>query len=255
MKSSRKDVNELVRLYQEENNAMPLLNHFQYHFDKYYTLLGLGIFNVRSYEMRSFLSNYIHDKEKRSRLLGKYYTKEDVKDAKLILKYLMQAFKGYEKQEIYHELIIPFLVCAKRYQVKNSTFRSYLYKTYQYELMRHLNSILFQSFHAYTQGPIYTDFEMPFEEQETLDIFLEADLELNHPDWLTGKTATFPFNQFDREGRLILNKYYIEQYTDKEIGRLIGKNRRSVNRSRLRMVRKLQEMAQRREIKCIRLRT
>lgn len=255
MTSLKKNTEELVEYFQTTNNSDELLDKYKNFLNKYHQILCYGTIDFNNYDIRTFLCCYIKDKDDRSSMLrGKYHSTEDISNGYEVVKYIQQAFKGYESIEIYHELIIPFLECARRYKAMNKSFNSYLYKTYRYELMRHINSILFQRFNKLQPSSNETEVEVVLiEDMQELKLELDEDISLNHPDWLNGAKADKPFNQFTREERLILTKYYLENYTDKDIGRLVGRNRKSINRSRLRVVRKIKGDIQRGEIKWIRL--
>lgn len=238
MRSCRKDLNngELIKKYHNFLN-------------KYYVMFAEGVINFENYDLRYFLSCYLKDKEdRRSLRKGKYHSKEDIANAYHVLKYLKKAFIGFNNKEIYHELLIPFLKCVNDYQEKNSHFKNYLYKTYKYNLMRHLNTLLFKR-HGYIESEkFFVSFPKDEEEKENT-LVMDPGLELHHPLWLKGETARDPFNKFTREERLILIKYYLESKTDKEIGRLIGKSRKYINRKRNKIVNDIKEKLDRKEIK------
>lgn len=255
MKSFKKGSETLIKEFQEASLADELLDKYKNFLSKYHQLLYKGVIDFNNYDIRKFLSCYLKDSdERRSFLKGKYHSKQDVANGYRILSYIRQAFQGFTSREVYHELIIPFLECAKRYRYINKSFNSYLYNTYRYELVRHINSILFQRFNV--KHPLIEKHHIEIELKENVDelkIELDDDLSLNHPHWLNGKKTNDPFKQFTREERLILVKYYMEDYTDKEIGRLIGKHRKSVNRMRLKAIRKIKEDISKGEIKWIKL--
>lgn len=246
MKSLKNDTELLVEEFQQSNNSEALLLQYQPFINKYMMLFTSSTIPFKYYDIRYFLSFYLKDKEDmRSLRRGKYHSKEDISNANRITTYLKQAFEGYEDEEIYHELIIPFLECAKRYKFEGRTFNAYLYRTYKYALMRHINSLLFNRFtiqDVSMQTPEQSILDQLSEKEEEPQLKIELDdlLSLNHPLWLAGVDTKEPFKQFTREERLILVKYYMEKNTDKEIGRLVGRNRRSINRSRLRAIRKLE---------------
>lgn len=254
MTSLKRDTESLVKDYQEGHDGEELLSKFNNFLNKYHQLLYHGVIDFNNYDIRSFLSCYLKDKEERSSLLkGKYHSTQDVTNGYKISKYLQQAFKNYSAAEVFHELVIPFLECAKRYKDMNKGFASYLYNSYRYELVRHINSILFQRFNEIYPLNHDVNFEIILEEDmDRLQIDMDDDLVLNHPEWLSGKTAEPPFQQLTRQDRLILIKYYMEDYTDKEIGRLVGRHRKSINRTRLRVVEQLKKEIMKGEIKWIR---
>src|SRR5699024_2466636 len=220
-----------------EKDTQQLLLKYEPFINKYLYLFHAKNIDFNNYDIRFFLSCYIKDKSSRSRLRKKSYRKKsDIALAHKVLNYLCQAFKDHNKQELYHELIIPFLSCLKRYEERDVGFQKYIYVSYKYELIRHINKLLFQNFKTIPADLETVEVKT---ENENDFMFLDAEFELNHPDWLRGKTCMPIFKNLTREDRLILIKYYLESYSDKKIGQLIGKSRKTINRTRHKAISKI----------------
>ncbi|CDQ41759.1 sigma-70 family RNA polymerase sigma factor [Virgibacillus salexigens] len=248
MKLCKTDIELLVKSYQEEKESEALVKQFSNFINKYYKLFTFENIDFSNYDIRYFLSCYLADNvDRKSLRRGKYHSKQDISNAYSVLKYLKQAFKSLDHEDIYHEVLIPFLECANRYKDMNKSFSAYIYEAYKYELIRHIKELMRHQHTSQVMLPNCN--ESDDELSDNLHIELEEDLILNHPFWLNGINAQYPFSELTREGRLILTKYYLERNTDKQIGRLIGKNRRSVNRSRLRIVRQIQDKISQGEVK------
>ena len=240
MKLCNQGIEKLVKEIHDGKDPSELIGQYDNFINKYLRMFTHGTIDFSNYDLRMFLSCYIkNETDRRNLRRGKYHSKQDYANAYEVLNYLQQAFEDYESREIYHELVIPFLICIKRYTFMNKSFSKYLYSTYRYELLRHINNLIFQRAKVTEMSQPSVELEINIKEEE--EMYFDDDLKLNHPYWLNGKDTLDPFNQFRREERLILVKYYLEKYTDQEIGRLIGRNRRSVNRSRLRVIRKLED--------------
>jgi DNA-directed RNA polymerase specialized sigma24 family protein len=257
-----KDTDKEVMQYQRTGDGTQLLKKYANFIQKYYQLLTTGDVNFQNYDIRMFLSYFIPDPALRKELRrGKYHSKRCKKEAKAVAEKIRQVFSELSKEEILHELIILFLKCAKKYKQKGTTFSKYLYKTYRNDLKEKILELRKQNKPkgtVYYFDPVYRNQKQESEDQliKRMDapfhIELDEDLALNHPLWLTGYYATNPFRQLTREERLILAKYYYEKCTDKEIGRLLGRNPKSIHRIRKKLIAKLENMARRGEIKWIR---
>jgi DNA-directed RNA polymerase specialized sigma24 family protein len=255
-----RDSDKQVMHYQKTGDAEPLIQKYANFLNKYYRLLAEETIDFSNYDIRYFISCYIADKQIRAGLRGKYYSNKHKAMAYQVLKQIKQAFEGYSKQEIKHELIIILLKCAKRYQPEGKTFTKYLYRSFRYGLIRRIDKLLKNksvdtSVHYFDEVHEGINWEEQSIERmdQKLKIELDEDLALNDPLWLKGEKADNPFKQLTREERLILAKYYYEEYTDKQIGQLLGRNPKSIHRIRKRCVRKLEDMIRRGEIKWIRL--
>ena len=222
--------------------------------------------DFNSYEIRYFLSCYMNNKKERQSIRrGKYQKGKDKAKAYKILNNLCQAFafheinEDLEKDEIYHELLIPFLEIAHKYKNQGKSFGSYLKASYKFELKRHLDYMLN---HRRKKNQLFY-YDDVYNEQENFEetciekinpsfiVHLDEDLVLNDPQWIQGKTASYPFDQLTIQQRLILAKYYYEGYTDKEIGQLIGRNLKSINRIRKKLECRIRSLIQKGEIKYI----
>jgi DNA-directed RNA polymerase specialized sigma24 family protein len=261
MKCNKKDSDNEVLYYQQTNDASTLVDKYHNFLKKYHQLLTTGYINFHSYDLRFFLSTFIRDPLLRKEIRrGKFHSKRCKQEAKRVVQWIQQAFEGMSSEEIWHELIEVFLKSAKKYQPKGTTFTKYLYSSYRHDLRRHIFRLLEQH-HPYQTiryfDPMYHNNKMDEEKliQRILAPFhaeMEDDFALSHPLWIKGDYAVEPFKSLSKEERLILAKYYYEKRTDKEIGRLLGRHPKSIQRIRSRLIKKLTQMAKRGEIKWIR---
>jgi DNA-directed RNA polymerase specialized sigma24 family protein len=258
------DLNQEVLEYQQTGDSKPLLDKYQNFINKYLRMFAHDVIDFENYDLRYFLSCYLKDKNDiRSLRRGKYHSQEIKSRAYGILHRLKKAFVQHEYNhhhryhEIESELIVPFLHLAKRFK-GTGDFSKYLYGAYRFELKRHLDQLLVTMRDIediFFYDSIYSNGIEALEEKmdQPFSIELDDDLKLNDPNWLLGFTAAAPFDSFTREERLILAKYYYEEYTDKEIGQLIGRNPKSINRVRNNLKVKLEKRIHRGEVKWIRL--
>jgi RNA polymerase sigma factor (sigma-70 family) len=244
--------------YQTTGDSTKLVNQYKNFLNKYCTLFYSNTIDFRNYDIRCFLACYIEDKKLSNSLRrGKYHSSKTVAAAYKVLHYLRLKLRNHTYQELEHELLIPFLQCAKSYQPQGIGFAKYLYNSYRYELKRHLDrNIKLDAMdrHEILYRDIWVEDEWEEEElPEHLTIEMDEHFELSDPNWIHGKKAGEPFSNLKPHERYILVKYYYEEYTDKEIARMLPYNPKSIHRIRMRLIKYFKELYDKGELKCIRL--
>lgn len=251
------EVDKPIFFYQISGDAEKLIKKFKPFIQKYVDMILYETIDFRNYELRYFLSCFIRNKKIRSNLRGsyKYHSKETIKMAYNVLRVIRMKFRFYTENEIFNELLIPFLECAQEYKLVGSNFDNYVYKSYKYRLLRHINNMQFDAldFQAKMSADDVLFEEEWYEEQED-DFFLilEEELELNDPGWIHGKKSEEPFSSMEPHERYILVQYYLNGKTDKEIARMLPYHPKSISRIRNRLINQLNDLFTKGEIKCLR---
>lgn len=251
------ELDQQVLYFQQTGDSTPLIEEYQQFLLNYYHLFVYGNPKfIRNASVYKFLNLYIKKTEEDYVNMRTQKEKIDY-----VIRMLHGRFANYvrnkdlNKDEMYRELLIPFLSIAKKYvQQPDKSFMNYVAGAYHFELYHHIKEMMISVDQQY-QIP-YDDYyngngfehEEIVESTEEIIIDLDEDLKLNHPDWLTGKKASEPFKSMTTMERLILVKYYNEDYTDKMIGRLVGRNLKSINRVRNRLLTKLENHLEKGEL-------
>lgn len=240
------DTEACIALYQKYKQSQPLINCFELMFKKYTILFKDKIIDFHDYNQRFFISFYLKEKKDRSNFRkGSYHAKELVRKAYRVLDLIRPAFEGVAN--IYGELIIPFLQCAEHYKIKSS-FQNYIYIAYKYYLKRHIDQLIksYLSFHTRNlpmaqENIIKLEESLKIYPQSTLQLDLDNDLALTHPDWINGKLAQYPFNQLNSLERRILVETYTntEAKTDRDIAIIVGYHPKSISRIRKKVIHKI----------------
>lgn len=253
------DIHPLVE-YQLTSNSTPLIEAYRNYTKKYLRMFTKDVIDFEDYDSRDFLCCYMPDKEDVIALRrGKYHSRETKAKAYSVLHRLQKAFIYHDREEVQHELIIPFLVIAGRFKGNPEEFSRYVYGAYRYELKRHIDEVMKNVRDIPDIYYFDSPYEKNIEDKRDSTIVMDDDLSLNDPNWLTGKTAGAPFDSLTREERLIMAKYYFETIdgkrvnTDKKIGQLLGKNPKSIHRIRNRVKEKLRKQIESGEIKWMKL--
>lgn len=245
-----------VLSYQETGDPEQLIAQYGNFINKYYFLIKNGNIDFSNYDIRCFLSCYVSDEGlSRSLRRGKYHSSETIASAYKVLRTLRHKLRNHNEKEMYHEILIPFLQLAQGYKQVGVGFDKYLYKAYKYELKRHLDNMKWDALdHG---GLLYRDIsvEEEWEEEIPEELVFEMDeqFELSDPRWIHGHRSGEPFSDLKPHERYILVKYYYEEYTDREIARMLPFNPKSIQRIRKRLTTYLQNLYDEGELRCLRL--
>lgn len=247
---------QYVLLYQQTGNAEELIKQYENFLNKYMSMFQYNTIDFSNYDVRCFLACYISDESlSKSLRRAKYHSAEAMSTAQKVLRSLQHKLRNHNKKELFHEIVIPFLQLAKGYKQLGVGFDKYLYKAYKYELKRHLDNIKWDALdHG---GLMYRDAlheeEWEEESQEELTFEMDEQFELSDPRWVHGKRSGEPFINLKPHERYILVKYYYEDYTDREIARMLPYNPKSIHRIRKRLEKHFMELYHKGELRCLRL--
>ncbi|SFJ65092.1 RNA polymerase sigma factor, sigma-70 family [Paenibacillus sp. UNC496MF] len=264
---------ELIKRYQETGESEQLVTEYHAFIMKYYKMITQGLIDFENYDTRKFISCFIKDSETRKALIrGKYQTKAAHGAAHYVVGYLRRTFRDYDTykpwekhypfDEIYRELAIIFLTCAKNYTDQGKSFKRYLYHSYRYYLKDLINSKIFDAsskksgyvdiFAADTIAPIDEAGALKYEDNP-FAITMDEDTDLEHNIlWMNGIHCNELFQDLNYTERLILVKAFLDQKSDKEIAQLTGLHHRSVYRIKKRLVDYYKELWAKGAIKWIR---
>jgi RNA polymerase sigma factor (sigma-70 family) len=254
---------ELVRYYQETGQCEELIQAYQNFIQKYHDMFVTGVIDFTNYDLRKFLACYIDNKDLvRSLCRGKFHSREVIVKAHEVLRRIRKAFTGYEPDEIYHELLILFLECAKNYEDIGKNFSGYLFHSYRYHLKRWIDNRLLDAIdetnETYKESLEINDDDSIEDSMEItyvnrpFKVDVHEQMDLNNVLWLNGIVCGELFKDFTYTERYILVKLYQDHLSVKEIAQLTGLNPFSIYKIRRRLVSKLNEKRRNGEIKWMR---
>ena len=140
------------------------------------------------------------------------------------------------EEDILYDLYICFLNVARRYKQIGKNFCAYLYNVYKHEVARFIK--------AYIKNPLsipyknfqYEDFingsedVLIIEEQESS--YYESLTGLPDMSWILGDTCSCDFLFLSPLQRKIIIKYYLEDWSDRQIAESMGIQTSSINSKR-----------------------
>lgn len=253
----------LVQAYQQTGECSELLSNYHNFIGKYYNMFKTGQIDFKNYDIRRFLACFIPEKDMVQNLCrGKFHSRETIYKAQQVLRNISIAFDDYDPQEIYNELVIIFLECAKDYKEIGAGFSHYIYHVYRYRLKKYIDIKMYDCHDANTGE--YRDIYCTIDDRQLdsilelkyydnpLNLEVDEHTDLNNLLWLNGVSCGELFKDLTYNERYILVKAYEDGMDDKEIARLNGFHHRSIYRIRKRIIEHFREKRIRGEIKCIR---
>ena len=239
------EIEELVLNYQyyltaEEkptiNPANELLERFSPLFKKYLSLIKYNQIDFNDMEQKSFVSLFIDDRILR-RMLNRKVTPNSYKsDIYQKSNFIKETYGINNEEDILYDLYICFLNVARRYKQIGKNFCAYLYNVYKHEVARFIK--------AYIKNPLsipyknfqYEDFingsedVLIIEEQESS--YYESLTGLPDMSWILGDTCSCDFLFLSPLQRKIIIKYYLEDWSDRQIAESMGIQTSSINSKR-----------------------
>ncbi len=240
------EIEELVLNYQNYlilkdreqavNPAFELLERFSPLFKKYLALIKHNQIDFNDMEQKSFVSLFMDDKILR-RMLNRKVTPNSYKsDIYQKSNFIKETYGVNNEEDIVYDLYICFLNVARRYKQIGKNFCAYLYNVYKHEVARFIK--------AYIKNPLsipyknfqYEDFingsedALIMEEQESS--YYESLTGLPDISWVLGETCSNDFLFLTPLQRKIIVKYYLEDWSDRQIAESMGIQTSSINSKR-----------------------
>jgi DNA-directed RNA polymerase specialized sigma24 family protein len=187
-------------------------------------------------EQKSFISLFVDDRVLR-RMLNRKVTPPSYK-SEIYQKsnFIKETYGINNEEDILYDLYICFLNVAKRYKQIGKNFCAYLYNVYKHEVARFIK--------AYIKNPLsipYKNFQYEDFINGSEDVFLIEEQENSYyesitglPDmsWLLGDTCSTEFLFLTPLQRKIMVKYYLEDWSDRQIAESMGVQTSSINGKR-----------------------
>lgn len=246
------EIEYYVLRYKCLNDSEILLNSFEPYFKSFTMLFFSGKMDFSNKSQRIFVSKFLkenkHIKNKFSN--SSKFAIENKEKSTFALMMIRRISGTLDSNELVNNMTVTLLTLAKRYRYVGKSFLAYLVTAFPHELYRQLKAynfgLAFDQSSYFDAGYSIEPSTIPLEKDTKLLLNLDGDFELSHTEWLSGETASEPFKSMSRDERYVLSKYYEAKFfnracSDREIGMQIGKNVRSINRIRNRVIKRLQK--------------
>lgn len=254
--------NDNVLAYQKGEDSTALVEQFKSFIQTYVRLIKDGQFDKGLKHIRFFISLCIKDDDVRySVRFKKILTNKEKRVVDGAIRYIQSYFYLRTEDDIFNELLIPFLRMSKRFELREIPFDIYVIynyslsiKTYLREISREPDDFIERSKIENKEVDSIEDIHL-FGRSEALKHADEPVLQdLHDYRFMRGDTdVTTVFSRYSNVQRFIIVHYYEDHWTDKKIAEHLGIHRQSVSRTRLRIVQELENMLESRDIKCARI--
>lgn len=226
--------NEEIEKAKESANI--LLNKFSPLFKKYVTLLKTGQIDWDDMEMKQFVSNFVDEIELKRALSRKKQKASYRNDIYKKFNFIIETYGSITEEEILTDLQTLLLVIAKRYKQIGKNFCAYVYNSYRYEVARHIKKFTMNPINITYKNLQYEDcingchdFKI---EQSYEDNYYEDLTGIPNMAWMQGHNCSDIFSCLSTLERMILVKYYLEEWKDGQIAEEFGMHINTVNQKR-----------------------
>lgn len=226
--------NEEIEKAKESANV--LLNKFSPLFKKYVTLFKTGQIDWDDMEMKKFVSNFVDEIELKRALSRKKQKASYRNDIYKKFNFIIETYGSITEEEILTDLQTLLLVIAKRYKQIGKNFCAYVYNSYLYEVARHIKKFTMNPINITYKNLQYEDcingchdFKI---EQSYEDNYYEDLTGIPNMAWMQGHNCSDIFSCLSTLERMILVKYYLEEWKDGQIAEEFGMHINTVNQKR-----------------------
>lgn len=255
-----KNVNEYLFDYQVNGECVALIEHFKPFIYTYVKLISTGYLDMYHKHLRYFIALSVQEDETRKRIrYNKNMTERDWKAVKHTIKYIKSYFYFYSEEDIFNELLIPFLRMSKQYKFIQIDFTTYAFYNFNFFIKHYLREITKEPNDFVERTNWYNgNAEMlvdlnSFEKQKILFEESEQDIDVHDYRFMRGDKCAGIFSGFTNIQRFILVHKYIDKWTDKQIAEHLGMHINSIQRARVKLVKKLKQLMEQGEIRCLRI--
>jgi DNA-directed RNA polymerase specialized sigma24 family protein len=239
------EIEELVIQYQTyvdidnskcKDAVSELLNRFTPLFKKYILLIKHNQLDFNDMEQKSFASLFIEDTILRRMLNRKVTPVQYKSDIYQRSNFIKETYGTNSEEDILYDLYICFLNVAKRYKQVGKNFCAYLHNVYKYEVARFIKAYIKNPLSVPYKNFQYEDYingqeDITFiEEQE--NSYYESITGLPDISWILGETCANEFYCLTSLQRKIIVKYYLEDWSDRQIAESLGVQTSSINGKR-----------------------
>lgn len=219
----------------EEASAY-LLSRFFPLIKKYMSLIRHGQIDFNDIEMKQFISLFIDDINLKRALGRKKQSTAFKAGIYKNFNFILETYGALPDEDIMSDLQLCFLALCKRYKQVGKNFCAYVYNSYRYEVARHIKNFIKNPINVQYKMLHYEDC-MNGEEDILADLqyedtYYENETDLPDNTWINGTECSEPFKKLSTIQRIIIVKYYLEDWNDRQIAEFTGLHINTINQKR-----------------------
>lgn len=204
--------------------GMELTERFNPLFKKYIKTIKDTQLDFDDKDTKRFILCFIGDKTLKKALKSERQSAKIRHEIYKRLNFVTETYGQLSVSEIANDLQMLLLVLAKRYIPMGRNFCAYLYNCFCYEVSRHIKKYIKNPANIHYKTIRYEDYMQTAEDELIEECFEDKLYEDNMgmPDatWVNGLTCSEEFQDLTPLERKILIKYYLEDYSDRQISEL-----------------------------------
>lgn len=213
-----------------------LLNRFSPLFKKYMSLMRHGQIDFNDTEMKQFISLFIDDKSLKRALGRKKQSTEFKAGIYKNFNFILETYGTLSDEDILSDLQMCFLTLCKRYKQVGKNFCAYVYNSYRYEVARHIKNFIknpiniqykILQYEDCINGDVDMKINLCYE-----DKYLDEESDLPDYKWINGTECSYIFKDLSTIQRIIIIKYYLEDWNDRQIAEFTGLHINTINQKR-----------------------
>ena len=219
-----------------------LLKCFEPLFKKYILLMKTIKMDFTDKEQKSFVRMFMPEKQLKQALKRKKITAKFRAPIQNRFNFIRETYGSQTEEEILTDLQILFFTLLKRYKQMGKNFCAYLYRSYGYEVARHIKKYTNNLANIPYRSVEYTEYiQSPNNMNEDCfeDKIYEDDMGIPDLSWISGECCSNIFLQLSNLERKLLIKYYLEDYNDRQIAEEFSMHINTVNQKRRIAIQKL----------------
>lgn len=219
-----------------EEASVYLLNRFSPLFKKYISLMRYGQIDFNDVEMKQFIALFIDDKSLKRALGRKKQSLEFKAGIYKKFNFILETYGALPDEDIMSDLQMCFLSLCRRYKQVGKNFCAYVYNSYRYEVARHIKNFI--------KNPINVQYKM-LQYEDCIngdtdsklnlhyeDKYYEDDSDIPDHNWINGLECSKAFKGLSTIQRIIVVKYYLEDWNDRQIAEYTGLHINTINQKR-----------------------
>jgi len=223
--------------------ASELLEKFKLLFKKYVILIKTAHIDWDDAEQKAFVLTFMDEPALKRALRRERATSEFRTPIYRKFNFVRETYGHLPEQDIVLDLQVIFMTLAKRYKQMGKSFCGYIYRSFKYEVSRHIKNFTANPGNIHYRNTLYQDYMVVVEEKSIEtdfdDQFYENNIGIPDTSWISGANCSDLFHVLNSMERRILVKYYVENWNDRQIAEQYQIHINTVNQKRRQAVTKL----------------
>lgn len=236
------NVDETIKR-QSREAMQELLNRFYPLFKKYLLLFTTGHINYSNTEQRAFVRLFMGNNVLKKALFTKRLTRDMKHKIEHKFNFVVEGYGNQTEEEMYGDMYLIVMTLAKRYKDTGRSFCCYVYNLFKYEMFRVVQ--------AYQENPANIHYKVTelndesnlkpvnddYSSVENGDI--EDEQGIPTIEWIRGETCNRAFQSLNMEERMVITKYYLQNWSGRQVADLLGVHENTANQKRKNAIKKL----------------